>query len=640
METDPYIPVHQAVALTGFSRRTIFAHLSSSKYVTRPSVETSLNGKTQTLIRLRSLPDSAQLRYWQRELQSPTSPKQTVNLAETPESVRTEGLRRLPIVQAAHEIIISRQSVAKRMTDLALQHGEAVRTIYRWVKAYRRGGMPGLLPGWGKKRGRFTALPLELQKLIKDDYLNPNRPSPTTVYRHLIEACQHLHKPIPSQKTVNRFLRTLPLPAVILAREGPRAWRAKAEPKIHRDFSDLAVGEIWVGDHREFDVFVRLSDEPGAKIARPWLTAWVDLRSRACVGWHVSVVPNSDTIALALRAGILQFGVPRELYKDNGKDYRCHYLNGHSTVSKAVQLSAAMQAALQPGILSRLGIESRNCTPYTPWAKPIESWLGHTFPEWEHTLPGWCGRDAKQRPEKLTEEIKRGELLTLEEFTSRVAERIGQVNRQEHSALKATPLSLWEGVTKEIPDSRALDLLLMRHKPCKVYAQGIKLFGRWYWSDDLMLHIGHILDVRYDQNDIGRLIVFGTQGEHKGRYLCEAIEREAFSMHASREDLKQLAKQKRAARKAAEQYADHQRVIYNEDHVLRELVEQSRQKKVVNLGVRAPAPRPAGRTVRRLIGTEQAAEQMRASTHAAPSSRATSVEYEARSRLFQELLED
>ncbi len=569
MEIDPYVAVDQAIELTGLARRTIFAHISTRRYSTKPSAETSANGKTQNLIRLRSLPEEAQCRYWERELQQVPQSKPLINLAEILESARAEGLRRLPIVLQTITIMESRDSVRVRLAQLAAESGEGLRTIYRWASEYKRKGLPGIIPQWGKKRGRFTALSLDLQEFIKSEYLNPSRPSPTTVYRRLIEACQHMHKPAPSQKTVNRFLRTLPLPAVILAREGAHAWRAKAEPKIHRDFSDLVVGEIWVGDHREFDVFVRFSDEPGAKIARPWLTAWVDLRSRACIGWHVGVVPNSDTIALALRAGILCFGVPRELYTDNGKDYRCHYLNGHSTVSKAVRFSDAMQAALQPGVLSHLGIASRNCTPYTPWAKPIESWFGHTFPEWEYTLPGWCGRDAKQRPEKLAAEIKRGELLTLEEFTSRVAKRITQVNRQEHSALKATPLSLWEGVTKEIPDTRALDLLLMRHKPCKVYAQGIRLFGRWYWSDDLMLHVGHILDARYDQNDIGRLIVFGTQGEHKGRFLCEAIEREAFSMHASREDLKQLAKQKRAARKAAEQYATHQRVIYNEDQVLR-----------------------------------------------------------------------
>ncbi len=608
---NPYITVNQAVDLTGLARRTIFSHLALGLYAVKPSNETSANGKSQTLIRLASLPPQAQLKYWGRALPDGSRPRQGINLAEAHESAQTEGMRRLPIVQNALAIIKARQSVSRRMADLAAQSGETARTIYRWIKAYQLEGLPGLLPRWGKKRGRFTALPSALQEFVKGEYLHPSRPSPTTVYRRLVVACQHWRVPMPSQKTVDRFIRTLPLPAVVLAREGSRAWRAQAEPKIHRDFGDLAVGEIWVGDHREFDIFVRLGDEPGATIARPWLTAWLDLRSRACTGWHVDLIPNSDTIALALRAGILRFGVPRELYKDNGKDYRCHYLNGHSTVSKAVRFSPAMQAALQPGVLSRLGITARDCLPYTPWAKPIESWFSHTFPQWERTLPGWCGRDARQRPEKLSGEIQRGELLTLEEFTGRVAERIEQVNRMEHSALDATPLLLWQDAIKEIPETRALDLLLLRHKPCKVYTQGIKLFGRWYWSDDLVLHVGQVVDVRYDPNEIGRLIVFGVTGEGKGRFLCEAINRPAYSMHASREDLKRLAKRKRTARKAAEEYAGQRRVLFNEDEVLRELAEASRRKKVVNLRSRDRQPASEPLVIPRITGLERPLRQVR-----------------------------
>ena len=86
------------------------------------------------------------------------------------------------------------------------------------------------------------------------------------------------------------------------------------------------------------------------------MTFWYDLGTRTWVGRHVALVPNSDTIALALRGGILRFGIPQELYIDNGKDYRCHYLNGSSQVSRNVTLSLDLNDTLAPGALSPLSM--------------------------------------------------------------------------------------------------------------------------------------------------------------------------------------------------------------------------------------------------------------------------------------------
>ena len=123
------------------------------------------------------------------------------------------------------------------------------------------------------------------------------------------------------------------------------------------------------------------------------------------MGYVMRLVPNSDGIALALRAGILRFGVPQELYIDNGKDYRCQYLNGTRETSRNVALSNDVTDTLAPGVLSPLGVSITHAKPYQAWSKPIEPWFSHTFPEWEKSLPGYCGQNGKDRPEKLTHEI-------------------------------------------------------------------------------------------------------------------------------------------------------------------------------------------------------------------------------------------
>jgi putative transposase len=527
-----------------------------------------------------------------------------LNLAEVPAWARAKAERRLELVQRAQALLAgSRGGRTAALRGLAVEAGVSSGTLYEWLASFGREGFAGLIPAAPVKKGSFTALSPALQEFVTEQFLDPRRPSPTTVYRRVVEACAHLREPAPSPATVNRYLRTLPLPAVVLARQGPKAWRAQCEPKCERDFSTLDVGAWWVSDHREFDVFVAVqwwdatARELKSRIARPWLTAWLDLRSRTLVGWQVCLSPSSETIACALRDGILRYGLPTHLYRDNGKDYTCHYWGGRARTHRGVTLSEEACALLRPGVLSEAGVSLHAALPYTPWSKPIESWFGHTFPEWERTLPGWCGRDNKERPEKLADEIARGELLTLEAFIERVAERICAYNATPHSALDgATPDRLWQGVTIERPQPRTLDLLLMRHKPVTVTAQGIRLFGRCYWHDELALRIRQRVDVKYDPREIGRLICFDAV---TGAYLCEAVNHPALTMGASAEDMKALAQRKKAAKAAALAYSAQRRVLQDPERVLGELAAARQVSKVVAL---RPDPLPPGtRPVPKLV---------------------------------------
>ncbi|MEK7109661.1 MAG: transposase domain-containing protein, partial [Patescibacteria group bacterium] len=485
-----FLPIEDVIELTGLSRRTIYYRLAEEGW---PIQRVPCAGKRrcEVQVALQALPKSAQSLYWTKYLIPMTAPEtDLLNLAEIPDALRVEARRRLAILGQAEPILAQPRGIRREALEVFCNDREiGVATFYQWQAAYQRGGIGALLPKWGKTRGTFLAISTPLQQFVKDEYCDGKQPSPTTVYRHLETLCRHLNEPVPSQATVNRFILTLPKAAVVLAREGPKAWRAKMEPKCHRDLNALMPNEYWCGDHREMDVFVRSDDRDGAKIFRPWLTAWLDLRTRTCVGHVLRLVPNSDGIALALRAGILRFGVPRELYIDNGKDYRCEYLNGKTVTSRNVALSADVTDTLSPGVLSPLGVSITHANPYQAWSKPIEPWFSHTFPEWEKSLPGYCGQNGKARPEKLSEEIKRGQLLTMAEFAARIAERIEDYHHTEHSVLGSTPLAAWRAVEIVRPNPRTLDLLLMRQKSLKVYHQGIRLHDRYYWHDDLIHHM-------------------------------------------------------------------------------------------------------------------------------------------------------
>lgn len=586
--SDAWVTRDEAIELTGLSLRSLYRRIAEEQWRTRPSAARSENGRAVPEIAVSSLPQSAQALYWSKHIvPAIEAVGDPLNMAEIPEPLRLEARRRMQVVTDFLALLQYSRGMKRQVAEAFCREREiTVSTLYRWMADYRRGGIAALLPKWGKTRGQFLALSEAHQGFIKDAYLSDRRPSPTTVYRHLVTLCSHLHEPVPSQATVNRYLLTLPPAALVLAREGPKAFRAQMEPKGHRDLNASAPNEWWCGDHREMDLFVRSDDRDGAKIFRPWLTVWLDLRTRTCVGHVVRLVPNSDGIALALRAGILRFGVPQGLYIDNGKDYRCKYLNGQHQTSRNVALSPDVTDTLAPGVLSPLGISIKHAHIYQAWSKPVEPWFGHTFPEWEKSLPGYCGQNGRARPEKLTGEIKRGELLTLAEFTERVTERIEEYHRTLHSELGSTPLAAWQDVHIVRPNPRTLDLLLMRQRRVKVHHQGIKLHDRYYWHDDLILHMGHRVDVRFDEQ-LGRLLVFA-----QGKFVCEALNDPALRMGATREDLAALHRRKKTATQTVKAYNESRGVLRNPDHVLAQIAADARAGKVVLLP--APEPTPAG----------------------------------------------
>lgn len=602
MNDDPYLTVEEAIRWTGWSERTLYRRLGDGELAVRPSAQSGLNGKPLSEIRLASLPQEAQLRYWAaQQVAAPVEPVH-LNLAEVPESGRAETMQRVQLVHRALMLLDGVERNPQGLAMLAIEANVSLPTLYRWIRSYRERGVAGLVPKHGQTKGRFIAIPDAVQTIIAQEYLRPERPSVTDVHRTVWAICEEARIPAPSVATINRYLATIPRPLVIAQRLGPKAYRAQGEPKIRRDYTDLAVGEMWVGDHRELDVFVQGAVDAGGKLKvfRPWLTAWLDLRSRTCVGWHLDLVPNSHTIALALRAGILRFGLPQRLYMDNGKDYRANFWGGKSLRSRAVEMDSDTRT-----VLVQLHISVSHAQPYTPWAKAIEPWFGHTFPVWERTLKGWCGSDNKERPEKLAGEIASGDLLTLDDLRASLSERIERYHDTEHSALDATPRSQWQGIEKKIPDPRALDVVLMRHKPAKVYQDGIRLFGLRYWHDGLIPLQGRTIEIRYDPANIGALICFSDRN-----FVCEARQDKAFSMQLTEQERQELVRRRKAARKILTDYRETQTIAHDQDQALDLVVNDIRRSKVYVLKSNPVAglvnPEPGGGVVPTILGTERA----------------------------------
>ena len=82
---------------------------------------------------------------------------------------------------------------------------------------------------------------------------------------------------------------------------------------------------LWNADGRESDVVVLW---PDGKEARPWITAWQDVRSRKIVGWRVDRSESSDSYRLALADAVREWGVPDAVLLDNSSGAASQMLTG------------------------------------------------------------------------------------------------------------------------------------------------------------------------------------------------------------------------------------------------------------------------------------------------------------------------
>ncbi|HPG42138.1 MAG TPA: helix-turn-helix domain-containing protein, partial [bacterium] len=325
-----WIKFDDAVKILGCSQRTIFRRVKEGAYNSCNGSRQG-NGRTETLIELESLPASAQVRYWRSELaqgKAVDSGFGMDGLTELSESEMEVAWHRAQVVM---EMAQPAAGVKRcdHLAALAGREGISLSKLYKWEKVFKAQGLAGLV----KRRGRSDCgikrvFDQEAVKYLKAQYTG--RRSKLKAYEDLAGVAVDMGWKIGSYAQACRILtseidRNEALRTYMVG--GALALKNSAAPCILRDYSDLQPLEYVCGDHMQADVLVW--DEAEKRIMRPWLTAWEDLRTRCVWGWHVNRQPNSRTIALALRHGILPksdqnpiYGIPQNVYIDNGKDYR------------------------------------------------------------------------------------------------------------------------------------------------------------------------------------------------------------------------------------------------------------------------------------------------------------------------------
>jgi len=337
----------------------------------------------------------------------------------------------------------------------------------------------------------------------------------------------------PSEKTVLREIGRVPVAAVAQA-TGPKALD-KHLPHVQRDWSSLPPNACWFVDTRKMDTM--LQDDRG-KPWRPSVVFVMDAATREWLGFDICAgAVNADSICRALRMAMEKFGLPEELCRDNGKDYRSRQLDA---------------------VLAMLDVAVTNDTPYNARAKAIESAFNVFGHEFEPALPGYTGRDAKRKPEGLQRQIDRGELLTFHEYGERLVEFLTYCNLERpHGGIDGkTPAQVREewrakGWLPRQPDAETFaQITLHRTDPLTVRGDGVRVAGQRYYSPELVMHSGEKLVAVYRPEDMAGITVVTPSG----RFVCEAQATVRAIHGQGMEALKQTQRYKKAAKQRVAQH--------------------------------------------------------------------------------------
>lgn len=395
---------------------------------------------------------------------------------------------------------------------------------------------------------------------IKHLYLHQNGRSFQFCYDHAMLKAQDLGWTITTPSLARRFILGLDQREVILRREGPEAFKNKVQSHIDRDYSGLESNEFWDADHHQFDVLVKVGERltTGGEIipvlARPWLSAWQDIRSRKIVGYIIrNADPNTQAIIESLGKACRVYGVPRTAYTDNGKDYDSKILTGITKSQRWQNRKVHVKPDQKQlgGIYAALGVEHIHAWPYHGQSKPIERFFRTVCERFSKQFDTYCGRNTVEKPEQLADMIQRGHFPTLEEFIQAFNIWVeADYHHRIHTgdSMDCTPHQAWENhlVTKRTAPADLLDLLMQpRIGPIRVGQHGINVNKLQYGKSDLSRWFGQQVYVRI-QATVNTVSVWSEADEH----LCNASLNERVPFNASPELLRQAINEQKSDTKA------------------------------------------------------------------------------------------
>lgn len=575
-QTQHWIPTTEAAALTGRQNSYIIKQIEDGKLQGKQDESHLVNqeGQINYIVLLEDLPHAAQYKFFLKQIPEDCYLNEDIvssrmKLGQIWEQQLVNISELIKQVISIKRTYYNSKQVTQKLKDLADSYGISLATLYRFTsqKSVQKISLLYLDPIYLQDHLPYTmclrsvdfayALYLDehlhysFEDIFKELHKRANTSCSSCPYSpchsESVSKTNALWKTptcrkdgslmvIPNNaKAISRIINHIPPSVVCYCRDGFRAWRSEFAPFSMR-YKPLMVNDNWQSDEHKFNLFVRIkvyqyknNKRYYKQIAvRPTLTAWMDSATGCIVGWVISVLPNSDTIAEAFcRActytlGDKFTGLPHSVIMDCGKDYKSALLEDlPAYYQKAVEAEDSFclnQRFSGLGVLRALNVDVYHCLPYHPQSKPIERCFSSIENQIEK-LPGWCYRNVSDRPagfQKYLDSLLESEkLYTLEEFSDKFASEIlpAYHGQQDHAITNPeipgwkldlanmTPMQRYENLTKSrtlIPSYRTVSIIKKRFKEnLLVQRNGIRFKYVYYDAEELNSLRGQHVDILY-----------------------------------------------------------------------------------------------------------------------------------------------
>lgn len=424
------------------------------------------------------------------------------------EAVKAEARAKLATLDKVMVLEAAGLTRTAAVSAVSAQDGVGVSTIWTYFTAIAGVEVHDRLPCLAPQRqggGKTAEVDADAWTVFLSDYLRPERPALSTVYRRVqAEYCAPRGITLPHVKTLQRKLeREVDHRVIIARRQGADALRATV-PYQKRTVAGMSAMELVNIDGHRWDVFVKW---PDGTIARPMMVGIQDVFSRKILAWRIGETESAVLTRLAFADLFRDFGIPKACLMDNGRAFASKMITGGAKTRFRFKIKDEEPT----GLLTSLGIKIHWALPFRGSSKPIErAWrdLCASIAKRPEFAGAYTGNTVLAKPENYGTKA-----VDLDTFKRVVAVGIeahnAQLGRNTETAMgKASFDQVFEAsyasasVGQAKPEHLRMALLASDVVRCDRKDGSIKAYQNVYWSPAMSALAGQKVIVRFDPDDL------------------------------------------------------------------------------------------------------------------------------------------
>lgn len=297
----------------------------------------------------------------------------------------------------------------------------SLRTLQRWMKAHMEVGVGALAPVSTKEQ---QGLPLGFAEFLRY-YALPTKPCATEALDQYRKQLSDRSRDLTIEQVRYTLAKKLNNIEKHVGREGLSTLKARLA-YVQRSTENMWPTTIYTADGKTFDAEV--AHPVSGKPFKPEITSVVDVATRRCVGFAISLKENVIAVTEALRLACVEHGIPAIFYVDRGPGYKNKTFDSDVT-----------------GMMGRLSITKMHSLPYNSQARGvIERFNGSVWNPLARTLPTYLGEEMDREAAKAAHQQTRRDIRVFghsrlltpwEDFRQKCIEAIADYNAKPHSSL-------------------------------------------------------------------------------------------------------------------------------------------------------------------------------------------------------------